>query len=185
MKDLGFELPEWCVPPSEAMVHAFESRFSLDLPNDYREFLLHHGGKFGDARCAFSEPTPCGPATRINAFYGFTSSGRRDNVVDRTGLIEGAPDVIAIGGNQLGAMFWLKCTGKDAGHVYMHDGDGRSAWSDAMFYEWFPNLSPDIEQYLKLRKQGILPKKPKGYEHLYRLAESFGELIDRLERTDE
>jgi hypothetical protein len=101
--------------------------------------------------------------------------------MDRTELIRGAPDVVAVGDNTMGSMFWLKCTGQDAGHVYMHDDEGRFAWPDSIFYERFPNLSSEIQQYLKQRKQGKLPTKPKGYEHVYRLAKSFTEFIDRLE----
>jgi hypothetical protein len=82
-------------------------------------------------------------------------------------------------------MFWLKCTGRDAGHVYMDDCEGRSAWPDETFYERFANLSPDIKRYLEMRKKGKLPKKPKGYEHVYRLAQSFSEFIDRLERAED
>jgi hypothetical protein len=85
----------------------------------------------------------------------------------------------------MGGMFWLKCTGLDTGHVYMHDHEGRFAWPDSIFYERFPNLSPVIKQYLKQRKQGKLPTKPKGYEHVYRLAESFTEFIDRLEPDEQ
>jgi hypothetical protein len=64
----------------------------------------------------------------------------------------------------------------------MHDGEGRFAWPDEMFYQRFANLSPTIESYLAMRKRSKLPKKPKGYEHMYRLAESFEEFVERLER---
>jgi len=181
LESLGFKLPKWCLPPSEALVCEFEIRFSLNLPPDYRDFLVHYGGVVGDAACPFQEPTPHGHDTLIDKFYGFTSPNRHDNVLDQTELIDGAPDVIGIGGNVMGEMFWLKCCGWDAGHVYMHDGDSRSAWPDELFYKRFPNLSPEIQHYLVLRRQGNLPKKRKGYEHVYRLAESFGDFIDRLE----
>lgn len=185
LKTLGFELPGWCLPPSEQLVRRFETRFSLALPADYREFLLQHGGFIGSAVCPFQEPTPCGNATCLDKFYGFSSSDRHDNVEDATKLIDGAPDVIAIGDNLLGAMFWLKCTGKDAGHVYMHDHEGRFAWTDQMFYEWYPNLHPQIRQFLALRREGKLPKKPKGYDHVYRVGRSFAEFFDSLQRSEE
>ena len=85
----------------------------------------------------------------------------------------------------MGAMFWLKCTGRDSGNVYMHDHEGRYAWPDEMFHEWFPNLHPTIKDYLALRKRGELPTKPKGYEHVYRLARSFGEFIECLEKAED
>jgi hypothetical protein len=185
LKSLGFRLPKWCPPPSELLVRTFEGRFSLQLPADYRDFLVHHGGEMGSASCPFQEPTPLGSAAPIDRFYGFTSSDRTDNVLSATKLIDGAPDVIAIGGNLMGGMLWLKCTGRDASYVYLHDPEGRFAWTDSMFHEMFPQLGDEIRQYLELRKKGQLPQKPKGYEHVYQLAKSFTEFVDRLEAAEE
>jgi hypothetical protein len=182
---LGFELPEWCVPPSENLVREYEKRFELTLPPDYREFLVHHGGVVGTANCAFQEPTPCGTGTCIDSFYGFTRADRHDNVNQATELIEGAPDVVAIGDNLMGAMFWLKCSGRDNGNIYMHDHECRSAWPDKMFSEMFGNLHPTIKEYLDLRRQGKLAEKPKGYDHVYRLAKSFSEFFEGLEKAEE
>jgi hypothetical protein len=185
LKSIGFELPEWCLPPSEALVREYERCFSPTLPYDYRDFLVHHAGVCGSANCPFQEPTPWGPLADIDSFYGFTSADRQDNVMDATELIDGAPDVVAIGKNLLGQMFWLKCSGRDSGYVYMYDHHRRSAWTDAAFYEWFPNLHPNIKQYLALRAQGKLPKKQASHEHIYQLATSFGEFIDRLRVEDD
>ena len=35
LESLGFELPDWCIRPSEALVREFVQRFSLNLPADY------------------------------------------------------------------------------------------------------------------------------------------------------
>ena len=40
LKDLGFELPHWCEPPSEELVADFEARLSVMLPPDYREVIV-------------------------------------------------------------------------------------------------------------------------------------------------
>lgn len=185
LASLGFELPEWCVPPSEPLVREYEARFALTLPADYREFLVHHGGVTGLARCTFLEPTPCGTDSLIDRFYGFTGSDRDDNVGEVTELIEGAPDVVALGDNQGGGMFWLKCSGGDCGHVYLHDHEQRASWPDERFYERFSNLSDSIRDYLALRQRGELPKKPRGYDHVYRLATTFGAFIERLKKIDD
>jgi hypothetical protein len=185
LASLEFTLPEWCLPPSEQLVREYEKRFGLSLPADYREFLVHHGGVIGTANCAFQEPTPCGTATCIDCFYGFVQGDRHDDVAWATELINGAPDVVAIGDNLMGAMFWLKCSGRDLGHVYMHDAEGRFAWPDETFYERFENLDPVIKDYLAMRKRGELPKKPKGYAHVYRLGKSFEEFIEHLEKSEE
>ena len=178
-------MPEWCLPSSERLVREYEGRFALSLPTDYREFLVHHGGVVGSAECAFQEQTPCGNATCVDSFYGFTRSDRHDDIARATEMIEGAPDVVAIADNLMGAMFWMKCSGRDRGYVYMHDHEGRFAWPDEEFYVRFGNLSPTIKDYLILRKRGGLPEKPRGYEHVYRLATSFGEFIERLEKAEE
>jgi hypothetical protein len=183
MKDLGFELPHWCEPPSDELIAQFEKRFRVSLPADYREFLLRHGGKVssgGNVVCPVQEPTPFGTEACIDSFYGFGPPERADNITWATELIDGAPSVIAIGSDLMGNMIWLKCDGRDAGYVYQHDHEGRSAWTDEMFYEMFPNLGGEVQQYLQLRKQGKLPRKPRGYEHVYRLGRSFTEFMDAL-----
>jgi hypothetical protein len=88
--------------------------------------------------------------------------------------------VIAIGDGGLNGMIWLKCDGEDAGHVYFHDGEGRFAWDDDMFYAMYSNIHPEIKHYLKVRGEGKLPAKPKGYEHVYRLGRSFTEFFESL-----
>lgn len=184
LESLGFEMSDECDPPTETRVKKFERQFAVKLPADFRAFLVLHGGVTGDATCAFLEPTPCGTETSINSFYGFSDDDSTENIVASTDLIEGAPDVIALGDNQMGGMFWLKCTGTDAGSVYLHDHEGRSAWPDEQFQQWFPNLDSTIKEYLALRKKGKLPKKPRGYEHVYLVGRTFDAFIKSL-RKDE
>lgn len=176
MGRLGFSLPEGDTPPSEELVREFEGRFDLELPRDFRAFLARFGGCKGTAHVPMLEPTPFGRECGFVGFYGF----HEDEIGDATDLIEGAPDVIALGGEPMGKMFWLHCSEPYAGHVWVHDHQGRSAWSDADFLQWFPNLHPDIRAYLDLRKGGRLPKKPRGFEHVYLAAHSFTEFLERL-----
>jgi hypothetical protein len=159
----------------------YEKEFGLALPADYREFLASYGGVFLRARYPFAEPTPFGPTGGIDLFYGFMSAENRahefSGVHWNTRLIDGAPDVVAIGDGLMGGMTWLKCTGEDTGSVYYHDPQRRWSWSDAKFYEWFPNLAPSVEQYLRLRREHRLPTKRRGYENVYLIARSFSEFI--------
>jgi len=157
LNKLGFRLPNWCYPPTEGLVAAFEQRFSVILPQDYREFLVAHGGVcLGSGLCPFQEPTPCGPETVIDGFLGFSSPERGDNINQATMIVNLAPSVVAIGDNLIGGMFWLKLDGSDAGYVYLHDPEGRSAWSDEQFSERFPNLAPQVKEYLNMRRRGAL-----------------------------
>jgi hypothetical protein len=173
---LGFALPRGHRPASEALVRGFEQRFGLDLPADFRAFLLHHGGAKGLAVCPMLEPTPFGTSACIDAFYGFEG----DEIADKTDLIEGAPEIIALGSEPLGRMFWLVCAEPDRGQVLVRDHYRRSSWSDEDFFKW-PHLAPEIRHYLDLRRQGKLPSKPEGHEDVYLVARSFTEFIDRLE----
>lgn len=173
---LGFALPEGHQPPSAELVRQFEFHFDLTLPDDFRSFLSRFGGYGGTAMCPTLEPTPFGDKTVIDIFYGF----ERDEIVSTTELIEGAPDIIALGGEPLGRMFWLYCTEPYAGHVFVHDHYNRSSWSDEEFSQW-PDLSPEIHRYLDLRRDGQLPPKPEGFEDVYLVAKSFTDFIERLE----
>jgi SMI1/KNR4 family protein SUKH-1 len=181
------------VEPSLRLVQDYEREFGLALPADYREFLAAYGSVSLSARYPFAEPTPFGQTGMIDDFFGFVpgpAGSRTDQFrghpLDRHGvywntwLIEGAPDVVAIGSDLMGGMTWLKCTGEDAGSVYFHDGYQRWLWSDAEFYGHFPNLHPDIRRYLELRGAGLLPKKKRGYHNVYLIARSFSEFIDLL-----
>lgn len=51
LSKLGFALPEGHTPPFEMLVREFETRFDLSLPDDYRSFLVYHGGVHGIATC--------------------------------------------------------------------------------------------------------------------------------------
>jgi len=172
---LGFVLPDGHTPPSEELVRAFERRFGLNLPADFRSFLVRHGGVNGTAISPMIEPTPFGTSTIITEFYGFHGS----EIGGTTELIEGAPEIIALGSEGLGRMFWLFCDEPYVGHVFVRDHYGRSSWSDEDFFKW-PHLAPEIRHYLDLRREGKLPKKPEGFEDVYLVARSFTDFIDSL-----
>jgi hypothetical protein len=172
---LGFALPEGDTPPSEELVREFERRFDLNLPVDFRSFLARHGGVRGTAVCLMIEPTPFGTSAVIDGFYGFQD----DEIGDTTDLIEGAPDIIALGSEPLGRMFWLFCAEPYIGHVFVRDHYGRSSWSDEDFLKW-PHLAPEIRHYLDLRREGKLPKKPAGFEDVYLVARTFTGFLESL-----
>jgi hypothetical protein len=180
LASLGFALPQGHTPPSAARVKEFEQRFSLNLPADFRAFLVRHGGVRGLADCPMVEPTPFGATTCIEGFYGFNNN----EIARVTDLIEGTPEIIALGDEPLGRMFWLFCAEPYFGHVFVRDHYGRSAWSDEDFFKW-PDLDPEIRHYLDLRREGKLPKKPNGFEDVYLVARSFTEFMEHLRPYDE
>jgi hypothetical protein len=155
------------VEPALHLVESYERDLRLALPADYRAFLAAYGGVFLNAKYLFAEPTPFGPNGMIDQFFGFFPARVHESssVHWNTRLIDGAPNVVAIGADSMGGMTWLKCTGEDAGSVYFHDPQRRWSWPDAKFYEWFFNLDPSVEQYLRLRREHRLPTKRRGYEN--------------------
>lgn len=180
LASLGFRLPEGKTLPSEKLVSRFEKRFALKLPADFRAFLAKHGGVRGIADCPMIEPTPFGTCTCIEGFYGF----HEDEIAETTKLIDGAPDLVALGIEPMGRMFWLWCTKPYVGHVFIRDHYGRSAWSDEEFLKW-PHLAPEIRHYLDLRRERRLPKKPKGFEDVYLVSRTFTEFIEQLRPSAE
>ena len=178
---LNMEIPEWANAPSLELVARLEWRLRLSLPSDYREFLAQHGGATLDAICEFQEPTPFEQTARFTQFFGFMPEEHELRDVEwNTDLIDGAPDVVAIAQDPYGGMYWLKCSGDDTGHVFYNDPDGRCSWTDEQFYQSFSNLAPEIERYLQLRREGLLPKKRNGYGNVYLVARSFTALLQSL-----
>jgi hypothetical protein len=171
------------VEPTLQLVESYEREFGLTLPADYREFLAAYGGVFLHAVYPFAElPTPFGPTGMVDELFGFATGDRESSGVHwNTRIIDGAPDVVAIGADLMGGMTWLKCTGDDAGSVYYHDPQRRHTnWREADFYDHFPNLAPSIEHYLQLRRANLLPTKRRGYENVYLIGRSFSEFIALL-----
>ncbi|WOB06900.1 SMI1/KNR4 family protein [Piscinibacter gummiphilus] len=183
LQSLQMEMPGWCIAPTEELVLGYEKQFGLTLPPDYRAFLAEFGGCLVNASAPFQEPTPFGRNGIVDHFFGFMPEARSCcDVRANTARIEGAPDVVAIAGDLMGGMIWLKCTGIDTGNVYYYDHEQRASWPDERFNAHFSALSSDIENYLALRRQNQLPQKTAGYANLYRMAATFSGFVSSLER---
>jgi hypothetical protein len=93
----------------------------------------------------------------------------------------------------------IKCSGPDAGHVYLFDDDGRDDLPDEKLVP--QDVPPGIDhrgdsmkRYVELRRAGRLPAKPQDQVILapsglkcllFRLASSFEEFLDGLQTPDE
>lgn len=176
--------------PTEKRVRAFEKHIGVELPADYRSFLLEHGGVWVNALAPIKEPTPCGQQATIESFYGFIAGKPKSTDLKwQCDLAEGAPVAIPIAGGAFGSQIFLftsdqKLMGIKAGATCFWDCDNRSAWSDEMFHESFENLGPEIKHYLDLRRKGKLPEKPGGLEDFYRIADTFTVFLESCTRWD-
>jgi hypothetical protein len=200
MAYLGYRAYPWTVRPTAALVAEYERRFGLRLPPAYRRFLLRFGGYYGDARCPLQEPAPYEDPVDVGLFMGFWPPGNeRSDIRGHTeGLRRFAPPVfvpvmLAWGNSCVVA---IKCSGSDVGHVYLFDDAGQAELKKipvrpAEVPTHLQHRYTTMERYFKLRRAGRLPPKPdneiivapSGLQTvLFRLATSFDEFLDALQR---
>jgi len=170
--------------PTEARVKEFERHIGVEVPPDYRTFLIEFGGAWVNAVVPIAEPTPCGEKAVIECFYGFMPKGRNsDDLHWQCDLAEGAPIAIPIARGAFASQVFLftsdqKRLGAERGSVYFWDGENRSAWPDELFHQSFENLAPEIGRYLELRRNGLLLLKPPGLADFYRIAPTFTSFLE-------
>src|SRR4051812_42105268 len=104
----------------EAALSAFESRHALQLPADYRQFLLAHNGGKPVPRYAFS--------TDVRFFYGIHSGPHWASLESHIKIFEGRipPGHIAINSDSGGNQWVLSANGETAGRVYFWDHEQES-----------------------------------------------------------
>lgn len=163
-----------------------EKQIGTVLPKDYRLFLKQHGsarvgGNFEFAKFDLCEPSPVGDNGTISFFQGvFDESDSRDirwyffsNIIP--------PNCISIGTDTAGNHICLAFAGINRGRVYFMDHDQRCYWRQETLLEMFPNADPTIKEYFKLRDEGELEPSLAGYDHLYLIAKSFTEFLEKCE----
>jgi hypothetical protein len=171
--------------PSPEMIEAFEARFALKLPDDYRAFVLEHGAMHVDAEVDFQEPTPHGEAIAIERFFGFYTSARPGDLEWATDIVEGHGLCVPIAESPLGHLFVLMCEGPQRGNVLLRDDDQRHLWPDREFTERFPELAPSIREYLARRRADDLPAPLSGTPGWYFVGSSFDDFLARCRRDEE
>jgi hypothetical protein len=160
-------------PPDEDVlcdITQIETRARVQLPKSYKRFLKDCGGWWGDLLCDCTVPTPFG-AHNIAGFHeaDVVYSLLDSNIAPRNTI------TIAVG--HLGQHTVLSVAGIDYGAVYALDAEFRSRWSDEKFHQRFNAIADEIESYLHLRRDGMLPEKHDSYDCLYHVADSFDEFI--------
>jgi tetratricopeptide (TPR) repeat protein len=163
-----------CSPPTQAVdcdVEAVERAVGVRLPDGYRKFLERFGGWWGDLVCACQEPTPFG---QDHCIAGFCDAGGVLNLLESRVT---PPNIISFGYGHFEKYTCLSVAGIDRGVVYAADGEARSSWSDEEFHQRFNGMADSIRDFLRLRREGKLRKKPPGYENLYLLAQDFDEFL--------
>ena len=182
-------------PVSDAEIERFERRIGGRLPGDYRAFLQAYGGfrpengsgywperprvccRFvADVGCACADLAPF----REHSVVWFLPLAHVEKLCEVSRVIPDTMIPIAEGESSIPTC--LSFQGDDAGSVYSLDIQFLDRWPDHRFYQ-YANLHPDTEEWLRKRRDGELPRKKKGYEHLYLLAGSFTALLGRLHKA--
>ena len=177
--ELGFD-PQPTKPlATEADASRIEERVGVGLPPDYRRFLLSVGENWGCGELPFRETTPRGEDHEIMCFH---SAGEVEDLLDS--MIT-PRNMLTIGVGNFAAYTCLSICGLDRGYVYALDGEFRAYMNDEEFWERYPNLAPEIQEYLRIRAADELSAKPAGYENVYLLAESFEEFLIALRPCDD
>jgi hypothetical protein len=167
-------------PLEESEIAAIESQIGVPLPDDYREFLLHHGG------VRFKGVSPDNPyivfrtssklpkrvsksgMLAFNQFFGKERNPKSDAksiAWNARTLLGRMPDsVIPIGDDGMEGLICLGIKGAEAGKVYFWDGR---------------NEPPSEDEYLEDYGK---PRPPEAmFKNVYLISSSFEEFLNRLE----
>ncbi len=150
-----------------------ELKIGVELPQDYRDFLLEMGGGYVDdliAECVV--PTPFGELNIVEF-------GDLNSIVRLLDSEITPRNMICIAHGHFGMTTCLSIAGLDHGSVYALDTEMRFFWDKAKL-EKLPNLDPSIVEFFRMRDNNALPNRPWGYENLYHVATSFDDLLSKL-----
>jgi SMI1 / KNR4 family (SUKH-1) len=137
-------------PLNEQTVADFEGRNAIELPADYRDFLLAHHGGVPDPNFFWVVPDDWGSG--IESFYGFGPAGYRlQEYLDGRESTGVAPDLLVIGDDGCCSRLAIGITKKRRGRVYYIDHEfapgepGQELFLAASFSEFLKALciAPD------------------------------------------
>lgn len=107
-------------PVEEQTVASFEARNRIELPVDYRAFLLAHHGGVPDPSFYWVVPDDWGSS--IESLYGFSENGYRlQEYLDARDSIGVAPDMLVIGDDGCGSFLSIGILGPRRGQVFYID----------------------------------------------------------------
>jgi hypothetical protein len=162
---------------SAESIAQLEVLIGVQLPSDYRQFLVTIGGGHLDGWADCTVPTPFGA-------HGITTVHTVAQVIDLLDSAVTPRNLICIGYGDFGATTCLSIAGIDHGQVFSLDTEMRFSWGDAELSR-FPNLDPVIREFFRMRDADELASRPWGYDHCYHVANSFREFIAKIHRSED
>jgi len=116
---------------TEEAIHNFEAELGQSLPDDYREFLRHHG-KTAASGLAFPDPDQPGrPGGGVGVFYGLRADGEYDLKSEWEGMKDRVPPGLLPIADSPGGLICLSLSGKKRGSIlWWAAEDSRAADED-------------------------------------------------------
>jgi hypothetical protein len=150
----------------------------VQLPPDYRSFLLQVGGGYlKDVIVPCTVPTPFGK-------HILTCLHSVKDVVSLLDSAKAPRNLVCISFGHFGMTACLSVAGIDHGQVFSLDTEMRFFWDNETLAK-LPHLDPSIKEFFRLRDADQLPERPWGYENCYHMADSFSEFLNKMHLADE
>jgi len=173
LRRLEFEATDG--PESLEQVAELENLIGVQLPKDYRTFLLTLGGGYvGDAVAPCTVPTPFGR-------HIITQLHTVGKVIELLTSSITPRNMLCIGYGHFGMTSCLSFAGLDHGQVFSLDTEMRFYWSEEEIAQR-PHLDQSIRDFFTMRGDDELPSRPWGYDNCYHVADSFNEFLSKLRR---
>jgi SMI1 / KNR4 family (SUKH-1) len=107
-------------PLVEEMLHIFENKIGVQLPQDYRDFLSNYNGGVPDPSGFWITQGDDGSC--VNQFYGLHNGPRWFSIDGCTNVEWGIPDMLlSIGDDGTGNLICLGIKGEQEGFIYFVD----------------------------------------------------------------
>ena len=171
---------------TEELIIEFEQEFECKLPSLFISFLKEYASKSLNATIKLLEPNPLANWACPEMIFGFFED-REDlyDIRDNTQLADGWPAAIPFAADGFDNWFYLFLGQNNSlDEVYFYDIQNRASWTDDQFDTNFPNLHPEINQYLQMRARGELPQKEDKFQHFYLVSNSFSGFLKNLRPID-
>ena len=129
---------------TEKTIHDFEEELGQPMPDDYREFLLHHG-MVAATGLVFPDPNqPSKPGGGVGVFYGL-QPGSEYNLLSEWEGTKGEipPGLLAIADSP-GGLICIVLSGDERGAVYWFAAEDSRSGSDDDFYLIAPSFTAFI-----------------------------------------
>jgi cell wall assembly regulator SMI1 len=150
-------LEESYEPLSPSHLQEVESRLAIELPGDYRAFLLAHNG---------GRPVPdafrlSGRWEMVDRFLGI-HEGEHDNLLDYVKAYEGRlpPELLPIAHDAFGNLLCLAVRSPEHGGVYFWDHEGEAERGQPPSYDNVTCVAESFEDFLA--SLTALPKEPEA-----------------------